>query len=356
MKILILLAVVGAAFALPQGILGGPRNPAPEGEDSTPDSGRFPFAFPDFFSPRTPGPDGVDGEEPPRSGGFPFGFPDVFSGFPFGPSPGDLPNDYDNSTSVVKDVNGTQMEVNTTTTKQTGEDGNVFYRHFHIVRTIPEDENTDEIFPQEDEAQNEVTSRSRPRRWNEWFKKTAPYIPTPFGFQPYRISSKHPNAIPKGKVEDEQPTRRPGKHIPIRNNADIAVNYISPVPRQANPDAEVFDVNLMREDERRFFEGRDQPVSAQPMLSQPPRSQPIRSQPIRSQPCRSQSLRAQPIRSQPSRSQSLRAQPIRSQSLRAQPIRSQSIRSQPIRSHPLRSYPNRSLPLRSQSLRGQPRL
>ncbi|KAK3857569.1 hypothetical protein Pcinc_036187 [Petrolisthes cinctipes] len=301
MKILIFLAVVGAALAFPQGILRRLQNPAPEVEDFTPGSGRGSFSFPDFFVPRTPGPDGGDGEEPPRSDGFPFGFPDVFSGFPFGPSPGDLPSDYDNSTSVVKDVNGTQMEVNTTTTKQTGEDGNVFYRHFHIVRTIP-GENTDEIppvgevegpseVPQEDAAENElggenfeVTSRSRPRRWNEWFKKTAPYIPTPFGFQPYRIASRHPNAIPKGKVEEEQPTRKPGKLIPIRNNADIAVNYISPVPRPANPDAEVFDVNLMREDERRFFEGRDQPVSAQPMLSQPLRSLPLRSQSLRGQP------------------------------------------------------------------------
>lgn len=149
------------------GILNDRPAPTPEEEDSPPSSGGFPFGFPDFFNPRTPDTDGEDSEKPLGSGGFFFGFPDIFSSFPFGPSPGDLPNDYDNSTSVVKDVNGTKLEVNSTVTKQTGENGNVFIRHFHIVRTLA-DENTDEVppegdvegpldEPQDDATQNEVS-------------------------------------------------------------------------------------------------------------------------------------------------------------------------------------------------------
>lgn len=94
--------------------------------------------------------------------------------------------------------------------------------------------------------------------------------------------------------------------IPIRNNDDIAVNYIGASPPPFNPDAEVIDFDLIREDKRRFFESRSEPLRSQPMMSQPMRSQPMMSQPMRSQPMMSHPMRSQPMMSQP-----LRSQPIR---------------------------------------------
>ncbi|XP_042211041.1 DNA translocase FtsK-like isoform X2 [Homarus americanus] len=132
-------------------------------------------------------------------------------------------------------------------------------------------------------------------------------------------------------AHDEAFTPTSNDIIPIRNHDDIAVNYIGAFPRPANPDAEIFDIDLIRENERQFFEGRSQPIRSQPLMSQPIRSQPLMSQPMRSEP-----IMSQPMRSQPIMSQSMRSQPIMSQSMLSEPIMSQPMRSQPIRSQPIR--------------------
>ncbi|XP_047502560.1 spermidine/spermine N(1)-acetyltransferase-like protein 1 isoform X1 [Penaeus chinensis] len=136
-------------------------------------------------------------------------------------------------------------------------------------------------------------------------------------------------------------------------HGDTDVNYLGPIPRE-NPDAEIFDVELVREDALRHSSGLAQPFRSQPMMSQPMMSQPIRSQPMMSQPMMSQPIRAQPMMSQPIRSQPMMSQPIRSQPMMSQPIRSQPMMSQPIRSQPMMSQPIRSQPMMSQPIRSQP--
>lgn len=118
---------------------------------------------------------------------------------------------------------------------------------------------------------------------------------------------------------------------------DTDVNYRGPKPRY-NPDAEVFDVDLVRENEDRFFARRPRPIMSQPIMSQPIRSQPIRSQPLRSEPLRSQPIRFESLRSQPMKFESLKSQPMKFESLKSQPIRVKSLKkSQPIRFESLRS-------------------
>ncbi|XP_047502561.1 SR-related and CTD-associated factor 4-like isoform X2 [Penaeus chinensis] len=129
-------------------------------------------------------------------------------------------------------------------------------------------------------------------------------------------------------------------------HGDTDVNYLGPIPRE-NPDAEIFDVELVREDALRHSSGLAQPFRSQPMMSQPMMSQPIRAQPMMSQPIRSQPMMSQPIRSQPMMSQPIRSQPMMSQPIRSQPMMSQPIRSQPMMSQPIRSQPMMSQPLRS---------
>ncbi|XP_027235358.2 SR-related and CTD-associated factor 4 [Penaeus vannamei] len=129
-------------------------------------------------------------------------------------------------------------------------------------------------------------------------------------------------------------------------HGDTDVNYLGPIPRE-NPDAEIFDIELVREDALRHSSGLAQPMMSQPIRSQPMMSQPIRSQPMMSQPIRAQPMMSQPIRAQPMMSQPIRSQPMMSQPIRAQPMMSQPIRAQPMMSQPIRSQPMMSQPLRS---------
>ncbi|XP_037800154.1 SR-related and CTD-associated factor 4-like [Penaeus monodon] len=146
---------------------------------------------------------------------------------------------------------------------------------------------------------NEIAPKETPtvswfRRWLRRILGRKPATPTP-------TSAPTPAA----------PTTTTTTPRPRSLHGDTDVNYLGPIPRE-NPDAEIFDVELVREDALRHSSGLAQPIRAQPMMSQPIRLQPMMSQPIRAQPMMSQPIRSQPMLSQPIRSQPMMSQPLRS--------------------------------------------
>ncbi|XP_042873197.1 SR-related and CTD-associated factor 4-like [Penaeus japonicus] len=180
------------------------------------------------------------------------------------------------------------------------------------VEVIPVDASSTENLSAGVYEISEIAPKETPR--NSWFTRWFRRI---FGRKPVTT----PTSAPTTTTPMPTTTLRPRSF-----HGDTAVNYLNPVLRE-NPDAEIFDVELVREDAERHFSGFAQPIRSQPLMSQPIRSQPLMSQPIRSQPMMSQPIRSQPIRSQP-----LMSQPIRSQPMMSQPIRSQPMMSQPLRS------------------------
>nr|XP_045614856.1 uncharacterized protein LOC123768406 isoform X2 [Procambarus clarkii] len=214
--------------------------------------------------------------------------------------------------------------------------------------TVPQGNSADnQVDPYEDFGLASGAAQTRPRRWMfRWLQDPSRRASTRAPALHNHPNSLHlptdkitynlkPKSATELKVEDEiwsnrvpthssrpinsvivpKPTTRPisSARVPIINNSDIAVNYIGRVPRPSNPDAEIFDIDLVRKNEREYFEGLSQPIRGQPHASQPITSQPMLSRPLRSQ------LMYQPINSQPI------FQPIRSQPM-FQPIRSQPIR------------------------------
>ncbi|KAK8720544.1 hypothetical protein OTU49_013256 [Cherax quadricarinatus] len=389
MKLIVLVAMLGLSLAAPQHLLGlrrslgennrGNTAPAtvPPEDDPKPrqESDDTPLLF--FDRPFFP--------EVFRRPLFPrVSFPRLpsFDSFPDIPN---LPANYDNVTHEVKIVNGSRVEMNRTMTKTTNDNGNVFFTQVQTFRRLPEASPDDDSevsaaggesldSPAETDTQAPKSGRvpegntvdnqvelyedfgrsseiplSRNRRWFlEWFNNVGRRTPTPATTNSHFYHNHHPNALsqPTDKVTyntgdkpfpeaesaahgHRRPTTRSHKpssvRIPIINDADIAVNY-GPATRTVDPDAEVIDYNLIREDERRYSGNRAQPVRSQPMISQPVRSKPMLSQPIRSQPMLSQPIRSQPMMSQPIRSQPMMSQPIRSKPMLSQPIRSQSLR------------------------------
>ncbi|XP_071538398.1 uncharacterized protein [Panulirus ornatus] len=294
MKLVVFLAVLGCALAAPQGLFGGGRVPDGDPTDQPPQG----FGgLPSFF------------RRPFISNVFPIPF---FGGSPQFPSFGtgfdDLPDNYDNSTHEVKVVNDSRIEINRTTTKKTG-DGGVFIINVHSVRTLPDaagepaaddggqgdtlpEGNTDEN--QVDPAQNDGVSEPSKRhsRWIlEWLSDVDKRSPADTSDHEDNINAHESrlNAIDLPSDRDAyivkpQPSLKSGEldnvevdgivgrpdtvMIPIRNNDDIAVNYIGASPPPFNPDAEVIDFDLIREDKRRFFESRSEPLRSQPMMSQ----------------------------------------------------------------------------------------
>ncbi|XP_071538396.1 uncharacterized protein [Panulirus ornatus] len=331
MKLVVFLAVLGCALAAPQALdpdaetVFTPERSPPEGVGN----GTIVIVNPNFFNilrglfggGRVP--DGDPTDQPPQGfGGLPSFFrrPFISNVFPipfFGGSPqfpsfgtgfDDLPDNYDNSTHEVKVVNDSRIEINRTTTKKTG-DGGVFIINVHSVRTLPDaagepaaddggqgdtlpEGNTDEN--QVDPAQNDGVSEPSKRhsRWIlEWLSDVDKRSPADTSDHEDNINAHESrlNAIDLPSDRDAyivkpQPSLKSGEldnvevdgivgrpdtvMIPIRNNDDIAVNYIGASPPPFNPDAEVIDFDLIREDKRRFFESRSEPLRSQPMMSQ----------------------------------------------------------------------------------------
>ncbi|XP_068215592.1 microtubule-associated protein 6-like [Palaemon carinicauda] len=278
-----------------------------------------------------------------------------------------IPNGYQDSAHQVLYEDGMRIEINETVSKGSseGEEGTLVAQI--LIKVTP---GAEARSVQGDSAELSSDIKSRVRR------QLIEYVT--------RVGS-NANCHPGARRRPQNPAYNPLPASPLTAPSrpelsyigDTDVNYLGDQP-QENPDAEVFDANLLRKEEERFYASRPKPasVSYQPVRSQPIRShaQPIRSQPIRShgavysQPIRSQgAVYSQPIRSQPLRShgavysQPIRSQPIRSQGavysqpIRSQPIRSQgAVYSQPIRSQPLRSQPLRTQPIQSQPIRSLP--
>ncbi|XP_066945434.1 uncharacterized protein [Macrobrachium rosenbergii] len=270
-----------------------------------------------------------------------------------------IPDGYQDSNHQVLFVNGMRVEVNETVSKKSsdaGEDEGALVAQI-VIKVIPgAGKSHPAVGGVSGELPSDIKSRGR-REIIEYITKvsgnancvTGAQRTTPAGT---RLLPENPTANPV------QPSLLQAHNRVISYVGDTDVNYLGGQPEE-NPDAEVFDSNLVREEANRFYARRPQPAAytfhSQPIRSQAIHSQPLRSQAIHSQPIRSQAIHSQPIRSQPLRQHSQWAQPIRSQPLRAhEPVYSQPIRSQPLRSQPLRSQPIRSLPLMSQPIQPQP--
>ncbi|KAK8397288.1 hypothetical protein O3P69_004766 [Scylla paramamosain] len=263
-----------------------------------------------------------------------------------------------NSSIEVINIGGVPMQVNRTIVEHTDPNGSVFRRVDQRILgpydNATDAATTDAAVPDVQDDANELEDfgtqthkmHHLQKRWIHFLKDALER------FKNKRAPSN--NYLEEEEGEERIPETN-NNLVPIRNEDDIAVNYISgPLP--VNPDAEIFDPELVRESERRFWERRgnsavSRPLRSQPIMSQPLRSQPIMSQPLRSQPIMSQPLRSQPIMSQPLRSQPIMSQPLRSQPIMSQPLRSQPIMSQPLRSQPIMSQPLRSVPLASNRTR-----
>ncbi|XP_064097946.1 uncharacterized protein LOC135209192 [Macrobrachium nipponense] len=261
-----------------------------------------------------------------------------------------IPDGYQDSNHQVLFVNGMRVEVNETISKSSdegGEDEGALVAQI-VIKVIPGAGKSHPAVVEgvSGELPSDIKSRGR-REILEYITKVSGNANCVTGAQ--RITPAGTRLLPENPTANPpQPSALHAHNRVISYEGDTNVNYLGSQPKE-NPDAEVFDSNLVREEANRFYASRPQPAAYTF------HSQPIRSQAIRSQPIRSQLIRSQPIRSQPLRQHSQWGQPIRSQPLRAhEPVYSQPIRSQPIHSQPLRSQPIRSLPLMSQPLRSQP--
>jgi len=159
MKIIVILALVGAAIAAPQGDTDAEliprRGPSVRLPSVGPGSTVGGTDDDDFGIFRI-----IPVPRDPSTGGSSFGdilrgvFPDLFTRFPFGGS-GFVPFDVDTDNSTTHEieiVNGTRIETNKTTTRHEGDNGGIFIVHTLTERRLP---GVGEV-PQEDATQNEV--------------------------------------------------------------------------------------------------------------------------------------------------------------------------------------------------------
>ncbi|XP_050729983.1 uncharacterized protein LOC127005252 [Eriocheir sinensis] len=70
------------------------------------------------------------------------------------PDADDLPDNYDNSTHVVHVINGSRVEVNTTTHKESGDDVTTFF-HTEVINILPEETKTEEDTTEDPVAEGE---------------------------------------------------------------------------------------------------------------------------------------------------------------------------------------------------------
>ncbi|KAK7074968.1 hypothetical protein SK128_004899 [Halocaridina rubra] len=295
---------------------------------NTPDDSffRVPTLFPRFpiFPSRVPIPD----------------FPS-FDIFPNITSFGDIPDGFTNSTHEVKVVNGSRVEMNKTITR-TNDNGIVFTKVIFSVSPernessvadipqVPPQVTTEgkEIFesstlPDEDPRINQVQTEpyedfgnstkglSRHKRWvNDNLKSAHALLSRSLVHSPLPISFVAPASTEDSHEDFESaassrmrpiPTPLPNPPVTagrsvINLEGDTDVNYRGPLPREENPDAEVFDVDLVREDAERYFERLPSSSSRfRPLPSNLVRSLPVRRQPVR-YPVRRQPVWYQPFR------------------------------------------------------------
>ncbi|CAL4090446.1 unnamed protein product [Meganyctiphanes norvegica] len=379
-------------------------------DEGEPSLSLFPFPFPKVHSRPSVGTD----EDEPSPSLFPFPFPKVpsrpsFGGFddffnsfipkqPQGPAVSgfdfnldDLPDNYNNKTHTVENIDGNRVEVNSTIKK----DGNSFFQ-FHVVKfsptndssgsspNVPEDvdtsvSDTDGSSPKPTEkitstpqpvteVVSEVTT-STPQPVTEVVSEvtTTPY--EDFGEKHGRVkrfSLRNFFESYFGGETTEETTEAPfyltdlnslSNHIDVNPNSpigyetenefpvladlsgDTRVNYLARnVESEALvDDVEVFDWDLVREEARR--NGFNNNLQSQPLRSESLKAHPmgilsVMSEPITTQTMRSQPIKTQSIGQQLSRSESLGLvdQSSRYQQ-RNQPIRYQSPRQHRMRSH-----------------------
>ncbi|XP_042858169.1 uncharacterized protein LOC122244356 isoform X2 [Penaeus japonicus] len=211
--------------------------------------------FPNLFSVFGLGGRGDGDDQPAADGDAP---PSLFPFLPSFPgiNPDDFPDNYDNSTHHVHDVNGTAVEVNQTITKNTNEDG-TFFHHVHLVRFVPghdagagtggQDGTVPEVaeevpqeVPQEDPAKNQKPLRRR-RRWLANFARSV------VGDLWFRyLSPQSSKAEELGELEQLGEIRAPQ----LSYEGDTDVNYRTSSVRD-EPDAQDFKAMSMQRHPKR---------------------------------------------------------------------------------------------------------
>ncbi|XP_045125957.1 uncharacterized protein LOC123513124 isoform X2 [Portunus trituberculatus] len=382
MKVLAVLLFATAALAAPQGvdiedaaeIVPSKTVPGEEGGEEgfvfiVPRWNPFRNIFRNIFSgqpsvPETEGGVVFDGapEDPSgRRGIFSF----INNIFGLVPTPSENATvTFRNSSIEVINIGGVPMQVNRTIVEHTDTNGSVFRRVDQRILgplnatdavTTDAPNASDATLPNAQDDANELEdfgaqmqTHHLQKRWVYLLKdalKRFKNEPSP--------SHNHLEEEEGEEGKEEHALETNANLVPIRNEDDIAVNYINgPLP--VNPDAQIFDPELVRESERRFWERRGDSAVSRPSRTQPVMSQPLRTHSVMSQPLRSHPVMSQPLRSHPVMSQPLRSHPVMSQPLRSHPVMSQPLRSHPVMSQPLRSHPVMSQPLRSQPRMSQP--